>query len=161
VADERLHGVVEHLLDALELPQAQRAGLGRVVAVRLLAVDAGQAPGDGVRREPPREQGGEVAAAQHRRVADVPPLGAGGLVGQDVAARHVVDVDVPHPPVRRELPRLSCDMVFLTGIHQKLEHVCAGCASSRSRKAAHGFMATLMMDQQLRLTEPDEQCDEI
>lgn len=109
MASERVDGVVEHLLDALEVHQPQCAGLGRVEAVRLLAVHAGQAPRDRIRREPPREQGDEVTAAQHRRVADVPPVGAGGLVRQDVAPRHVVDVDVPHPPVHRELNRLSCN----------------------------------------------------
>lgn len=47
VSDERLHGVVEHLLDALEPLHPQRAGLGGVVAVRLLGVDVGRLLGIG------------------------------------------------------------------------------------------------------------------
>jgi hypothetical protein len=39
-----------------------------------------------------------------------------------VATRHVVDVDVPHPPVHRELPCLPCN--DMGGFLQKLERVC-------------------------------------
>jgi hypothetical protein len=41
VASQRVHGVIEHLLDSLEL-QPQRPGLGTVEVVRLLAVDVGE-----------------------------------------------------------------------------------------------------------------------
>jgi hypothetical protein len=54
------------------------------------------------------EHSEQVVVVHDCRVADVPALGSGGLVGQDVAARNIVDVDVTHPPVHCELLCLTC-----------------------------------------------------
>ena len=110
MASERVDGVVEHLLDALELRQPQHKGLGRVEAVRLLAVDVGQAPRDQVRRN--RRASRATRSPQSSTAAlqmYLPWAPADSYARMCMAPRHVVDVDVPHPPVHRELRRLSCN----------------------------------------------------
>ena len=68
---------------------------------------------DGERWEPFREESHQLIAIKNHRVAYVPPFRTGGFIDQDVAARDVVDVDVPHPSKHGELLCLSCKkMVF-------------------------------------------------